>query len=106
MIRSILFILTFLVSTSTISTGQVLSVTPVFPTVEDTVTIIYDATQGNAALVGVAPIYAHAGVITASSTSPTDWKFVQGNRGTADANVLMTDLGNNLHEIKYLWTEN
>ena len=101
MIRSILFILAFLVSASTISTGQVLSVTPVFPTVEDTVTIIYDATQGNGALVGISPIYAHTGVITSSSTSPTDWKFVQGNWGTADGSVLMTDLGNNLHQIKY-----
>lgn len=82
-------------------TAQVLSVTPAFPSQNDTVTIIYDATQGNAALTGVIPVYAHAGLITNQSSSATDWKHVQGNWGTADANVLMTPLGNNLHKISY-----
>ena len=81
--------------------AQVLSVTPAFPSQNDTVTIIYDATQGNAALTGVIPVYAHAGLITNQSSSATDWKHVQGNWGTADANVLMTPLGNNLHKISY-----
>lgn len=82
-------------------TAQVLSVTPAFPSQNDTVTIIYDATQGNAALTGVIPVYAHAGLITNQSTSATDWKHVQGNWGTADVSVLMTPLGNNLHKISY-----
>ena len=82
-------------------TAQVLSVTPAFPSQNDTVTIIYDATQGNAALTGVIPVYAHAGLITNQSTSATDWKHVQGNWGTADVSVLMTPLGNNLHKITY-----
>ncbi|MEZ4775497.1 MAG: alpha-amylase family glycosyl hydrolase [Bacteroidia bacterium] len=81
--------------------GQILSIDPVFPTVEDTVTIVYDATQGNGALTGVSPVYAHAGVITNLSTTPTDWKYVQGNWGTADPKVLMQNLGNNRHQIKY-----
>lgn len=101
MIRASLFILTFLISAINISTAQILSITPVFPTVEDTVTIIYDATEGNGALVGISPVYAHTGLITSSSSSPTDWKYVQGTWGIADPNVIMTDLGNNLHEIKY-----
>ena len=82
-------------------TAQVLSVTPAFPSQNDTVTIIYDATQGNAALTGVIPVYAHAGLITNQSTSATDWRHVQGNWGTADVSVLMTPLGNNLHKISY-----
>lgn len=87
---------------STLGTyAQVLSVTPAFPSQNDTVTIVYDASQGNGALTGVTPIYAHAGLITNQSTSPTDWKHVQGTWGTADPNVLMTPLGNDLHEIKY-----
>ncbi|MDB4124829.1 alpha-amylase family glycosyl hydrolase, partial [Schleiferiaceae bacterium] len=77
------------------------SVTPAFPSQNDTVTIIYDATEGNGALTGVVPVYAHAGLITNQSTSPTDWKHVQGNWGTTDASVLMTNLGNNLHKIEY-----
>ena len=81
--------------------AQILSVTPAFPSQNDTVTIIYDATEGNGALTGVVPVYAHAGLITNQSTSPTDWKHVQGNWGTTDASVLMTNLGNNLHKIEY-----
>lgn len=73
---------------------------PFFATQDDTVTVYYDAAQGNGALVGQSQIYAHAGVITSASTGPTDWKFVQGNWGTADANVAMTDLGNDVHSIE------
>jgi 1,4-alpha-glucan branching enzyme len=79
--------------------AQVLQVTPAFPTTSDVVTVIYDATEGNGALTGVSQIYAHAGVITDQSTSLTDWKFVQGNWGTADPNTIMTSLGNDLHQI-------
>ena len=81
--------------------AQVLSVTPAFPSQNDTVTIVYDASQGNGALTGIVPVYAHAGLITNQSTSATDWKHVQGNWGTADPKVLMTALGNNKHQIKY-----
>jgi hypothetical protein len=81
--------------------GQILSVDPPFPNQNDLVTIIYDATKGNAALTGVTPVYAHTGVITNLSTSNTDWRHVQGVWGTADNNVLMTSLGNNRHQIQY-----
>jgi len=32
--------------------AQILELTPAFPTVNDVVTIVYDATEGNGALVG------------------------------------------------------
>ena len=57
---------------------------PFFPTQSGNVTIFYNATQGNAALVGVSPVYAHMGVITNASTSMTDWKHVVTTWGTAD----------------------
>ena len=44
--------------------SQVISVDPVFPKESDSVTIIYDASLGNAALKGGSQVYAHAGVIT------------------------------------------
>ena len=81
--------------------AQILDIDPVFPTVDDTITVIYNATEGNAALVGVSPVYAHAGLITSTSTTPSDWKFVQGNWGTADPKVLMEDLGNDRHRLRY-----
>jgi len=82
--------------------AQVISVSPVFPTQTDTVTITFDASQGNGALAGHnGDVYAHAGLITNASTSPTDWRHVQGNWGTADNKVKMTSLGNDKYEIKY-----
>ena len=98
-IRSLFAI--FCIAFSAMVNAQILTVTPAFPSQNDTVTIIYDATEGNGALTGIVPVYAHAGLITNQSTSPTDWKHVQGNWGTADASVLMTNLGNNLHKIEY-----
>ena len=83
------------------SKGQILSIDPPFPTSQDTVSIVYDATKGNGALIGISPIYAHAGLITSTSSSPTNWKFVQGIWGEPTPSVLMTDLGNNKHQIDY-----
>lgn len=99
-LKSLRLLFLVLVSAVTLQ-AQTLDITPPFPTADDTVTIVYDASQGNGALVGITPVYAHAGLITTNSTSPTDWKYVQGNWGQADPNVLMTDLGNNKHQIKY-----
>ncbi len=79
--------------------AQILDVTPAFPTINDVVTIVYDATEGNAALTGVGTVYAHAGLITSQSTSPSNWMYVQGAWGTADPSVVMTNLGGNKHQI-------
>ena len=97
--KSIQCLLVFLTIFALENNAQILQVTPAFPTVNDVVTIVYDATQGNGALVGTNQVYCHAGVITTASTSPTNWLFVQGNWGQADPNVQMTNLGNNKHSI-------
>ena len=78
--------------------SQIIEITPPFPTINDIITIHYDATQGNGGLQGISPVYTHTGVVTQSGL-PSSWTYVQGNWGQADPNVLMTDLGNNLHEI-------
>jgi glycosidase len=78
------------------------STIPAFPIVDDSVTVIFDATQGNAALATfTGTVYAHTGLITNLSTSPTDWKYVQGVWGTADPEVEMTSLGNHLYKLRY-----
>ncbi len=84
-----------------IAHAQVVSINPVFATQNDTVTITFDATQGNGALVGVAQVYAHTGVITDLSPSPTSWRHVVGNWGTPDPTVAMQNIGNNKHTISY-----
>ncbi len=79
--------------------SQILDLTPSFPTQQDQVTIVYDATQGNGALTGQTLVYCHTGLITQTSSGPSSWQFVQGDWGTADASVLMNNLGNDLFEI-------
>lgn len=78
--------------------SQIIQITPAFPTVNDVITVQYDATQGNGGLVGVSPVYTHTGVVTQSGL-PSSWSYTQGSWGQADTNVLMTDLGNNIHEL-------
>ncbi|RMG80266.1 MAG: hypothetical protein D6707_06700, partial [Bacteroidetes bacterium] len=51
------------------SNAQVLTWEPRFVTDQDSITIIYDATQGNGALANVFPVYFHTGVITNLSTA-------------------------------------
>ena len=48
----------------TIGICQIIQINPAFPTVNDVITLHYDATQGNGGLVGVSPVYTHTGVIT------------------------------------------
>ena len=82
--------------------AQIVTSSPLFPTRNSTVTITYDASQGNAALVGVNPVYAHTGLITdRSGSAPAVWQYTQGNWGTADPRVLMTSIGNNKWQITY-----
>lgn len=62
------------------------------------VTIIFDASQGNGGMIGATKCYAHTGLITAASTSDTDWKNVIGSwRGTTQPQL--TSLGNNKWQL-------
>ncbi|MCS6916980.1 MAG: alpha-amylase family glycosyl hydrolase [Chitinophagales bacterium] len=78
--------------------AQVVWTYPHFPTVSSSVTIFYDAAQGNGALKNFSgDLYIHTGVITSQSSSPTDWKHVVTTWGVANAAWKMTSLGNNLY---------
>ena len=79
--------------------GKILEVVPPFPTQNDTIQVIYDSFQGNGALKYTSPVFAHTGVITTASTSPSNWQHVQGNWGTADSSVWMQDLGGGKHSL-------
>ncbi len=81
--------------------AQVVTINPTFATQFDQVTVIYDATKGNKTLQGQSVVYAHTGVITNLSTTPSAWRYVQGNWGTDDVKVKMTNIGNNLFSITY-----
>jgi len=80
--------------------SQTIVTVPVYPTDLDSTTVIYDATKGNAGLVGATPpIYAHTGVITNLSTSGSDWKYVLAAWTVNLPKAQMTPLGNNLYQI-------
>ena len=71
-----LFILLF-TTTSIFVKAQVVSFEPSFATQYDSVTVYFDATQGNGALEGFSGrVFLHTGVISSQSNSGSDWKYV------------------------------
>ncbi|MDW8393773.1 MAG: glycoside hydrolase family 31 protein [Chitinophagales bacterium] len=82
--------------------GQILQVTPSFPTTDDSVTIIFNAQLGDGGLAGyTGNVYAHTGVITDASQHPSDWKHVVAPWGSTDPKVLMESLGGDLYRIRF-----
>ncbi len=80
--------------------SQIIVADPVFPTVDDSVTIIFDATQGNKGLMNfTGDVYAHTGVITNLSTSPSDWKHAP-TWGDNSLKYKLTRIGTNLYQLK------
>ena len=86
---------------SQIGLSQLLSWTPNFPTeVTNSFTIIVDASKGNRGLNNYATtsdVYVHTGVITSSSTSPTNWRYVKFNQNfnATNAQLQATYIGGN-----------
>lgn len=78
--------------------SQVITSVPVKPFVDDTLTIIYDAAQGNAALEGyTGDVYMHTGIITTESSGSSDWKHVKTAWGDNTPETKMTSLGNDIY---------
>ena len=75
--------------------------TPQFPTINDTLNLIFDASKGNAALMGANKVYAHTGCINKYSVSQNDWvhKPINWDAGAKDT-IELEPLGNNLHRFK------
>ena len=84
------------------SFSQVISCLPEFPNINDTITLTYNSSLGNANLSTVNDIYAHTGVLNKFSSSYEDWKNipVEWHEGP-DTIIKLTNLGNNIHEIKF-----
>lgn len=85
--------------------GQILT-NPPQPNFEEEFEIIFDAGKGNKALFGYQDdIYFHAGLITSTSQSDSDWKFVFGDWGKADPNLRMERLGGDKYRISFNWSD-
>ncbi|MCX6243219.1 MAG: alpha-amylase family glycosyl hydrolase [Bacteroidetes bacterium] len=81
--------------------AQVITTTPSFPLESDSVTIIFDATQGSGGLAGfTGDVYAHTGVITNNSVSSTDWKYVKTKWGQNTPGTKLTRIGTDLYTLK------
>ncbi len=83
-------------------TSQILTVNPELPSVNDNITLIYDASLGNGELAGYnGSVYMHTGVITTHSTYSGDWKYVVTNWCENSEETKMVSLGNNRYQAQY-----
>lgn len=92
--KKILWLAALLCVNVSVFAQQLISISPTFATANDNnVVITFDASQGNAGLLGESVIYAHTGVITSASTSGTDWKYVLTDWTTNLPKALLTRVG-------------
>ncbi|RTQ52137.1 T9SS type A sorting domain-containing protein [Hymenobacter gummosus] len=81
--------------------AQVVTTNPAFFTAADPVTLTFDASQGNQGLNNfTGDVYAHIGVITNLSSSPSDWKYVKfGNFNVPDPSIQLTRISTNRYTL-------
>lgn len=81
--------------------AQIVRVSPAFPTVEDSVSIWFNAREGNRALEGYdGEVYMHTGLILGSVNEPGEWQYIQGQWAKDDPKVLMEWVGPDLYHRK------
>jgi glycosidase len=74
---------------------------PALPNENKPVTITFDATQGTAGLKDYpGEIYAHTGVITDKSTSPSDWKYVIAGWSVNTPKAKLTRVTSNTYSLE------
>jgi 1,4-alpha-glucan branching enzyme len=98
-IHKIFLAIVCLVSTQAFS--QVVTYTPNYLTANDSITIIFNASQGNGALAGADSVWIHTGLITDRSTSTSDWHYKKRAYAFPDSAVLMTKIATNVFRIKF-----
>lgn len=84
------------------SVAQVVTFEPSFATQNDTLTLTFNAKEGNGELVGFnGNVYLHTGLITDQSTSPSDWKYVQSGWESYPEKLKATSIGEDTWEFQY-----
>jgi alpha-glucosidase (family GH31 glycosyl hydrolase) len=95
------FILVSAILLPFLTVAQIVTVQPATASLDDTVTITYDASAGNQALLNCnGSVYMHTGVITGKSLDGHDWKHVVGNWGQDDSRVKMISVSKNIWQKK------
>ena len=101
-IKRCLGIILFLLACQT-SIAQTIWLKPESPSVTDTVTLYFNAAEGNKALIDLpGDVYIHTGVITNKSIDSHDWKYVIGNWGKDDNTLKMKREGKNLYSFRFV----
>ncbi len=98
--KKIFLSILFITTAAFVVQSQVITATPAFPTDQDMVTIIFNAQLGSGGLAGTSDdVYAHTGVITDASTSPSDWKYVKAGWSTNIPECKLTPIGEDLWQL-------
>ncbi len=86
-----------------ISIKAQVSTNPSPPFDDQSVTITFDASEGNQGLMDyTGDVYAHTGVITDQSSSTSDWKYVKSDWGVNIDACKLTSIGNNQYTLELL----
>jgi 1,4-alpha-glucan branching enzyme len=97
--RKIFLAIVCLISAQAFS--QVVTHTPNYVTANDSITIIFNASQGNGALAGADSVWIHTGLITDRSAGTSDWHYKKRAYAFPDSAVLMTKIATNVFRIKF-----
>jgi glycosidase len=82
--------------------GQVVTFEPSFATQNDSLTVYFDATEGNGALEGfTGRVFLHTGVITSLSKSGSDWKYVPAGWESYPSNLEAKQVAQNLWKFTF-----
>ena len=74
---------------------------PLFPSIDKPIRIIFYADRGTKGLMNFSgDVYAHTGVITSKSSTPSDWRYVKTNWGQNTNETKLTRTSNNVYELK------
>ncbi|MEJ2052521.1 MAG: alpha-amylase family glycosyl hydrolase, partial [Calditrichaceae bacterium] len=97
----IIFSLVYIIFSINFAIGQVVYSVPAHPSVEDSIVIYFDATQGDQGLMGYAgdDVYAHTGVLTNYSTDSKDWKHVIAEWNEDITKARLTRIDTDLYKL-------
>lgn len=79
-----------------------ITLSPEKPSLNETVTLTFNAGAGSAGLMGYdGDIYLHTGILTSKSNSEGDWKNVLAEWGENKSELKLSNVGENLYELKF-----
>ncbi|RMF57538.1 MAG: Por secretion system protein, partial [Calditrichaeota bacterium] len=80
--------------------AQVVTSIPPFPTIDDSVIVLFNAKEGDGGLQGfTGRVFAHTGVITTASVNLHDWKHVIGTWGDNSVQPELERVGEDLWRL-------